>query len=254
MPILHSPGVMMPGQFGPISRDFEPHEHALDLDHVADRNALGDADDQLDAGVGRFAGSRRPRTAAARRSTLAFGAGRLHRFGDGIEDRQAEMRRAALAGRDAADHLGAIVDACSAWNVPLLAGKALADDLRVLVDEDRHCAQAFLGRRDDLLGRIGQVVGRDDVEAAVARASSCRARRWCLRAARRAALQARLPSPRRSTPSAITSHFMMPPKMLTRMPLTLGSAVMILNAAVTLLLGGAAADIEEVRRARRREA
>ena len=24
MPILHSPGVITPGQFGPISRDFEP--------------------------------------------------------------------------------------------------------------------------------------------------------------------------------------------------------------------------------------
>src|SRR5918994_163990 len=40
------------------------------------------------------------------------------------------------------------------------------------------------------------------------------------------------------TPRAMTSHFMMPPKMLTRMPFTFGSAVMILNAAVT----------EEVRR------
>ena len=35
------------------------------------------------------------------------------------------------------------------------------------------------------------------------------------------------------TPDAIVSHFMMPPKMLTKMPRTFGSAVMILNAAVT---------------------
>ena len=39
-----------------------------------------------------------------------------------------------------------------------------------------------------------------------------------------------------TTPSAITSHFMMPPKMLTRMPFTFGSEVMILNAAVTFSL------------------
>ena len=39
-----------------------------------------------------------------------------------------------------------------------------------------------------------------------------------------------------TTPSAMMSHFMMPPKMLTRMPFTFGSAVMILNAAVTLSL------------------
>jgi len=36
--------------------------------------------------------------------------------------------------------------------------------------------------------------------------------------------------------SAMMSHFMMPPKMLIRMPFTLGSAVMILNAAVTFSL------------------
>src|SRR5579864_8345058 len=36
-----------------------------------------------------------------------------------------------------------------------------------------------------------------------------------------------------TTPSAMTSHFMMPPKILTSMPFTLGSAVMILNAAAT---------------------
>ena len=35
------------------------------------------------------------------------------------------------------------------------------------------------------------------------------------------------------TPSAMVSHFMMPPKMLTKMPFTFGSEVMILNAAVT---------------------
>jgi hypothetical protein len=35
------------------------------------------------------------------------------------------------------------------------------------------------------------------------------------------------------TPSAMVSHFMMPPKMLTRMPLTSGFFSMILNASVT---------------------
>ena len=31
MPILHSPGVRTPGQFGPISRDFEPVSARLTL-------------------------------------------------------------------------------------------------------------------------------------------------------------------------------------------------------------------------------
>jgi hypothetical protein len=38
------------------------------------------------------------------------------------------------------------------------------------------------------------------------------------------------------TPSAMTSQRMMPPKMLTRMPFTFGSAVMILKASVTFSL------------------
>ena len=29
MPILHSPAVMTPGQFGPIRRDFDPHSARL---------------------------------------------------------------------------------------------------------------------------------------------------------------------------------------------------------------------------------
>ena len=51
MPILHSLGVSTPGQLGPISRDLEPVERALHLDHVEHRDALGDADDQRELGV-----------------------------------------------------------------------------------------------------------------------------------------------------------------------------------------------------------
>ena len=51
-----------------------------------------------------------------------------------------------------------------------------------------------------------------------------------------------------TTPSAITSQRMMPPKMLTRMPSTLASDRMILKAAVTRSRVRAAADVEEVRR------
>ena len=54
MPILHSPGVITPGQFGPISRDFEPDSARFTLHHVEHRNALGDADDQRDLGVDRL--------------------------------------------------------------------------------------------------------------------------------------------------------------------------------------------------------
>ena len=55
-------------------------------------------------------------------------------------------------------------------------------------------------------------------------------------------------------PSAMMSQRMIPPKMLTRMPFTAGSERMILNAAVTFSLRGAAADVAEVGRERRRSA
>jgi hypothetical protein len=54
MPILHWPGVITPGQFGPISTASVGLQRGLDLDHVDHRDAFGDADDQLDAGIGRF--------------------------------------------------------------------------------------------------------------------------------------------------------------------------------------------------------
>jgi hypothetical protein len=68
MPILHWPGVMTPGQLGPTRRDVEPAlERAAHLDHVDDRDALGDADDERRCPRRRPRGSRRPRRAAARR-------------------------------------------------------------------------------------------------------------------------------------------------------------------------------------------
>ena len=51
-----------------------------------------------------------------------------------------------------------------------------------------------------------------------------------------------------TTPSAMTSHRMMPPKILTRMPFTLRVRGDDLERGGDLLLGGAAADIEEVGR------
>ena len=64
MPILHSPGVMMPGQFGPISRASGVLEHGLHLHHVEHRNAFGDADDDS-----------MPASAASRIASAANGAG-----------------------------------------------------------------------------------------------------------------------------------------------------------------------------------
>jgi hypothetical protein len=74
---------------------------------------------------------------------------------------------AALAGRDAADHLRAVGERLLVWNVPVLPVMPW-DDLRVLVDQDGHQALS-LHRGDDLLGRVVErFVGRNDVEAALA--------------------------------------------------------------------------------------
>ena len=51
-----------------------------------------------------------------------------------------------------------------------------------------------------------------------------------------------------TTPSAMVSHFMMPPKMLTRMPFTFLFGEHDLEGFGHLLGGGAAADVEEVGR------
>ena len=58
-------------------------------------------------------------------------------LGDGVEERKAFLGRAALAGRDAADELRAVVAALLGVERAGLAD-ALADDARVLVDEDAH--------------------------------------------------------------------------------------------------------------------
>src|SRR3546814_9841117 len=67
---------------------------ALHLDHVEHRNALGDANDQLHLGVDRLedriGGERRRHINATR-----GGAGRRLGFRDGVEIRQADMRRSA---------------------------------------------------------------------------------------------------------------------------------------------------------------
>ena len=60
------------------------------------------------------------------------------RLGDGVEDGEADVGLAALAGGDAADHPGAVGDGLLGVEGSLRAGEALADDLGVLVDEDRH--------------------------------------------------------------------------------------------------------------------
>ncbi len=133
MPILHSPGVITPGQFGPISANIAAGQRGPHLQHVQHRNALGDADDDLDAGIRRLE-DRIGREGGRHVDHAGIGAGLAHRVVHGVEHRPVEVLLAALARRDAADQLGAVGDGLFGVEGALLAGEALADDLGVLVD------------------------------------------------------------------------------------------------------------------------
>src|SRR5262249_47183066 len=161
-------------------------------------------------------------------------AGLVLRLRDGVEHRQIEMERAAFARRGAADHLCAVGDRGFRMERAVLAGEALGDDLGVLVDQDGHHAVLFTA-----LTIFCAASSRSSAKVTLSLESamiflptstlvpSSRTTSGTLRPASLTAA---------TTPSAITSHFMMPPKMLTRMPFTFGSAVMILKAAATFSL------------------
>jgi hypothetical protein len=112
-------------------------ERGFHAHHVIDRNAFGDAHDELDAGVRRFE-NRIRRERRRHVDDARCRPGVLHRIRHGVEHRQIQMLLAPTAGRDAADHACAVLDAVFAVKRALLASEALADDPRVLVDQNAH--------------------------------------------------------------------------------------------------------------------
>src|SRR5512133_1664846 len=112
--------------------------HVLfDLDHVQHRDALGDAADQFDAGVDGLhdgVGGEGGRDV----DDGGGGAGLFYGFDDGVVDGKAVDDCAALAGRYAADHLGAVVAGPLGMKEAGGAGDPLGDDFGVLIDQDTH--------------------------------------------------------------------------------------------------------------------
>ena len=153
MPILQAPAVITPGQLGPISIDLEPLRARFtrtmsatgmpSVMHTMRRNFRIDCFRDGVRGAGR-------RHVDDARVAAGLGA----RLRDGVEHRETQMGRAALAGRGAADHAGAVIDGRLRMKGAVLAGKTLAEDLGVAVDEDGH---AFLlkggPRKRSLSGR-----------------------------------------------------------------------------------------------------
>ena len=89
-------------------------------------------------------------------------------LGNRIEDRQPEMRAAALSRRSPANHLRAVSDGLIGMERAVLAGEALTNHSGVLVDEDRHSSKPALSgcpdRIDDLLRGVIEIVRGGDVQ------------------------------------------------------------------------------------------
>ena len=164
IPTFASPTDVMPGQFGPISRTPFARSTWETRQHVEGRHALGDADDQRHAGVGRLE-HRVGREGRGDEDARGVRAGLRDRLGDGVEDRHAavEGRLAALARRDAGDDVRAVLEHRGRVELALAAGDALDQEPRLAVDEDAHAAVPTPRRRDRLRRRVVERVGGDEV-------------------------------------------------------------------------------------------
>jgi hypothetical protein len=100
-------------------------------------DALGDADDRLDAGVDRLVdgvGGEAGRHEHHRRVGTPLG----DRLGHGVEHRHPADVLAALAGGHAGHHVGAVVAVSQRVEAALAAGDALHDQPGLLGDDDGH--------------------------------------------------------------------------------------------------------------------
>ncbi len=90
----------------------------------------------LDAGVGGFHDGVGRETPGGTKMMRGVGAGFLDGLGHGVEDGEALVLVAALAGRHAADDVGAVVHHLLGVERALGAGDALHDEARIFVNEN----------------------------------------------------------------------------------------------------------------------
>src|SRR6185437_1726204 len=218
------------GTVGADEPRLRARQRALHPHHVEDRNPLGDADHQRNLGVDRLengvGGERRRHIDHAR-----YGAGLGDAFAHRVEHRQVEVDGAAFARRHAADHLGAVGDRLFGMERALRAGEALAHHLGVLVHQDAHHAASFTA-----FTTFCAASPRSSAET-MARPDLANISLPCLTlvpsSRTTSGTSSEISCAAATMPSAITSQRMMPPKMLTRMPSTLGSDRISVNATVT---------------------
>src|SRR3990172_5875177 len=202
--------------------------------HVAHRDALGNADHEIEVGVDRLVdrGSGERRRHVNHRHV---GAGFFLGFPDRRKNRYAFVRRAGFLRIDPRDVAGPAVRVFLAHLGVKLAGfsgDALRHHPGILVDQYRHdyarapAALTTLTAASAML-RPEMIGSPDSARIFLPRSTlvpSSRTTSGTLRCTSFAAA---------TMPSAMTSHFMMPPKMFTSIALTFGFLSMILNASVT---------------------
>src|SRR5690606_7227216 len=207
-------------------------QRILDPQHVQHRDALGDGDDDLDARIGGF----QDRVGRVRRRHVddgGIGAGVGDRIGHGVEHRQAQVLGAALAGGHAAHDLGAVLDHPFGVEGALGAGEALDDDLGVLVDQNAHSnsilylTAATALRAPSLMSSAAMIASPEFFSRSLPASTFVPSRRTITGTLTPTSLTAAM------MPSAIMSQRTMPPKMLTKIALTLSDDRISLNASVT---------------------
>ena len=101
------------------------------------RDALGDADDRLQAGVDRLV-ERVGGEAGGHEGGGGVGAGLGHGLAHGVEDGDPLDVLAAVPGRGAGDDLGAVGAVAQGVEGALAPGQVLDDETGRLVDDDGH--------------------------------------------------------------------------------------------------------------------
>ena len=165
------------GTIGADQAGFGSRHCASHANHVFDRDALGDADGQIEAGINAFKDGigrkwRRHEYSGDR------GARSRGSFGHGVEDRDLFARvfkdLATFARGDAGDDLGAVVNGELGMSAAEGAGDALDHDFGFGRDKNAHGDFAFVELRllrrglrhelDDFLGSVGHGIDGDEGE------------------------------------------------------------------------------------------
>ncbi len=177
--------------------------------------AVGDDADQAQSRI-RSLHQRIRRIRRRNEGQARLGAGGIHRFLHGVEDRPIEVPLAAFSRGHAPDHVGAVSDHFLGVKRRLVAGEALQDHARGFVDQNAHrgtspreAATAFSAASAKV---SAEMMGRP--QPAMMRLPSS-----TLVPARRTTSGTRKPWAACTTPCATQSQRLMPAKMLTRIDL-----------------------------------